>query len=121
MDGTISCGPSGSSDVGFSIKKVGHLLGDLIGSLEQGYKGLTGRENADFVGSKRFEHADWFQLVGAVADGGNPGRDGTHDRLTAFAIGEGCDFTPKESGYLYVLPMTPGNFTAITGALSLLQ
>ena len=101
MDGTISCGPGGSSDVGFSIKKVGHLLGDFMGSLEQGYKGLTGRESADFVGSKRFEHADWFQLVGAVADGGNPGRDGTHDQLTTFAIGDGCDFPATQSGYLY--------------------
>ena len=110
MDGTISCDPDGSSDVGFSIKKVGPLLGNFMGLLEQGYKRLTGRESADFVGSKRFEHADWFQLVGAVADGGNPGRDGTHDRLTAFAIGKEYEFTPEKSGYLYCFANDAWNF-----------
>ena len=94
--GTMSYGPDGSDDVGFTMR-----IGSLLGKLEALHKEITGREGADFIGSKRFEHAAWFQLVGAVADGGNPGRDGTHDRLTTFVIGDGCNLIPKKSGYLY--------------------
>ena len=101
LDRDISCGPDGASDGDFHIGEIAHLAGKFMGLLERGYQSLTGRENADFWASRRFEHADWFELVGAIADGGNPGRDGTHDMLTTFAIGKGCEYTPKKSGYLY--------------------
>jgi hypothetical protein len=100
-DSTISCAPQGMSDGDFHIGEIAHIAGSLMGKLEQGWKFISGNESADAFGSKRFEHADWFSLIGAVADGGNPDIDGTHEPITHFEIGNGAEFTPEESGYLH--------------------
>ena len=101
LDRNISCGPAGTSDGTFRFGEIAHLAGDIAGAVERLYQRLSGEERADFIGSKRFAHADWFALIGAIADGGNPRVDGTHDRLTSFVIGAGCEHTPARSGYLY--------------------
>ena len=101
LDGDIPCGPAGAADGEFHFGKIGHLAGDVAEWTEGLYRRATGKKRADFIGSKRFAHADWFALIGAIADGGNPQVDGTHDRLTSFVIGDGCPCTPARSGYLY--------------------
>ena len=101
LDGDIPCGPAGAADGEFHFGKIGHMVGDVAEWAEGRYKSATGKKRADFIGSKRFAHADWFALIGAIADGGNPQVDGTHDRLTSFVVGDGCPCTPARSGYLY--------------------
>ena len=100
-DRNVPCGPAGASDGEFHLGEIGHLIGGMADMAERIYQGLTGQERADFIGSKRVSDADWFALIGAVADGGNPRVDGTHDRLTTFVIGSGCEHTAERSGYLY--------------------
>lgn len=100
-DSNISCGPNGMSDGKFHVGEIAHIAGTAMGWLEKGWQEISGNEQADAFGSKRIEHADWFALVGAIADGGNPEKDGTHDRLTYFEIGKEYQFTPAKSGYLY--------------------
>lgn len=100
-DSTISCGPKGMSDGKFHIGELAHVAGSVMGALENLWKKTFGNNNANAFGSKRIEHADWFALIGAIADGENPDIDGTHDNLTYFNIGEHIKITPKQSGYLY--------------------
>jgi len=45
--------------------------------------------------------ATWFALVGVVANGGNPGADGTPAPHQLIPIKAGCTHTPERSGYLY--------------------
>ena len=101
LDRDIPCGPDGASDGNFHFGEIGHLAGNIAEWAERLYKSASGQMRADLVGSKRFAHADWFTLIGAIADGGNPQVDGTHDRLSSFVIGNGCEHTPQRSGYLY--------------------
>lgn len=101
MDRNIKCGPEGADDGDFSIGEIAHLAGSLLGSLEELYKKMTHNESADFIGSKREENIPWFALTGAIANGGNPKKDGTPAPHETFKIGKGCTHTPKKSGYLY--------------------
>ena len=101
IDGDLSCDASGMSDGDFHLSELAHIAGDLMGKLEQGWKAISGSDSADAFGSKRFEHGDWFELIGAIADGGNPSIDGTHAPLSHFPIGKETLFKPKKSGYLY--------------------
>lgn len=102
LDRNIGCGPDGADDGVFHPGEIAHLAGRLMDWLERSYREMTGGEGqVDFLGSRRFEDADWFSLVGAIADGGNPHRDGTHERLTTFRIGSACELEPARSGYLY--------------------
>ena len=101
VDRSIACGPGGTDDGRFQLGEIAHLAGNLVGAAERLFRRLPGRERANFAFSKRFEHADWFELVGAIADGGKPGLDGTHDRHELFAIGDGCDKRVTRGGYLY--------------------
>lgn len=100
-DSSISSGPEGMSDGKFHVGEIAQVAGSVLGWLESGLKKIGLSEDSDVIGSKRVEHADWFALVGAIADGGNPDVDGTHDTLTHFEIGSDYSFTPKKSGYLY--------------------
>ena len=100
LDRNIPCGSAGAGDGKFHFDEIAHLAGDIAGATKRLYRRMTGRKRADFAGSKRVQDADWFALVGAIADGGNPRMDGTHDRLSAFVIGPGCEHTPERSGYL---------------------
>ena len=102
FDADVPAGPDGAGDGTFHFGKLGHRVGDVIGALESWWKSRPGREGADFICSKRVEEADWFELMGAIGDGGNPRPDGTHDRACSFSIGAGrSEITPERSGYLY--------------------
>ncbi len=101
MDASIKTGPAGADDDKFHIGEIAHLTGTVVGWFEKGWKSLFGNEQANFFGTKRIEHADWFELIGAVADGGNPKPDGTHDRATYLEIGEALTFSCQKPGYLY--------------------
>ena len=102
FDGDVPSGPEGAGDGTFRLGKLAHRVGDLFGALETWWKSGPGREGADFIFSKRVEQADWLELIGAIADGGNPRPDGTHDRAHSFRIGAGpCEITPERGGYLY--------------------
>lgn len=101
FDADVPAGPEGAGDGTFHFGELAHLVGNIAGRLEKWWKSWPGREGADFFGSRRVEHADWLELVGAIADGGNPLPDGTHDTAHSFRIGAGCTIRPERGGYLY--------------------
>ncbi|WP_028866218.1 DUF2235 domain-containing protein [Psychromonas aquimarina] len=101
MDAEIPCPAQGATDGKFHTGEIAHVALTITGWVEKGWKKLLKNEQADFFGSKRVEHADWFCLMGAIANGGNPGRDGTHETLEQFEIGAGNRIKVHESGYLY--------------------
>jgi hypothetical protein len=112
MDRDVKCGPDGTGDGKFHAWEIAHMAGTLWGKIEELYKKVTKNEQADFVGSKRVEKYPWFCLVGAIANGGNPKKDGTPAPHETFRIGSGCTRTPKKSGYLYPFANDAWNFYA---------
>ena len=111
MDRDIKCGPDGADDGTFYVGEIAHLAGTLWGKLEILYRKITKNEQADFVGSRREEKYPWFALVGAVANGGNPKKDGTPAPHETFKIGsKKKKFTPKKPGYLYAFANDAWNF-----------
>ncbi|WP_165840037.1 DUF2235 domain-containing protein [Motiliproteus coralliicola] len=101
MDASVPASPKGTSDGEFHKGEIFHVAGKITGLFESGFKKLFGNRQANFFGTKRVEDADWFCLMGAIADGGNPGVDGTHDPLHLFQIGEQAQIQVARSGYLY--------------------
>jgi len=101
VDRTIKCSPDGSTIGRFKIGELAHLAGSLWGQVEDAFKRMTKNEQADFRGTKRVESLPWFALVGAVANGGNPGADGTPAPHELIPIKGGGSHTPERSGYLY--------------------
>jgi len=101
FDKSIPASPAGTSDGEFHLGEVVHVAGSLFGKLESVWKKVSGNENADFAGTRRYENSDWFCLMGSIANGSHPGRDGTPDDHETFEIGEGVTRTVKQSGYLY--------------------
>ncbi len=110
MDRNIKCGPGGADDGKFYIEEIFHMAGTLWGKIEEIYKKVTKNEAADFIGSKRVEKIAWFALVGSIANGGNPKKDGTPAPHETFKIGKKCRHTPKKSGYLYAFANDAWNF-----------
>jgi hypothetical protein len=51
---------------------------------------------------------NWFQLVGAIANGA--GEDAEMGPDEVIPIGKGCDYQPKRSGYLYAYANDAWNF-----------
>lgn len=96
------CGPQGMDDGKFRPGKIIYSLPDLfIAPLEHAYQRLTGKKNADFRLTRRYEQFKWFALVGMVANQTDADGSGTPPLGEAFLIGNSCEFTPSESGYLY--------------------
>jgi len=110
MDRKIKCGPEGADDGEFYIEEIFHMAGTLWGKIEELYKKVTKNEAADFIGSRREERIPWFALVGSIANGGNPKKDGTPAPHETFKIGKKCRHTPKKSGYLYAYANDAWNF-----------
>ena len=52
----------------------------------------------------------WFVLVGSIANGGNPEKDGTPAPHETFEIGKKCRYTPEKSGYFYAYANDAWNF-----------
>jgi len=110
MDRKIKCGPGGADDGDFYIEEIAHIAGTLWGKVEEVYKYFTHNENADFLGSRREENIPWFALVGSIANGGNPKKDGTPAPHETFEIGKKCKYSPKKSGYFYAFANDAWNF-----------
>ncbi len=110
MDRNIKCGPEGADDGKFYIEEIFHMAGTLWGKMEELYKKVTKNEAADFIGSRREEKIPWFALVGSIANGGNPKKDGTPAPHETFKIGKKCKHKPKKSGYLYAYANDAWNF-----------
>ncbi|MGR5118952.1 DUF2235 domain-containing protein [Vibrio astriarenae] len=103
-DAKIVCGPKGTNDGQFHISEALHVVGSLFGKLENAFNTLF-HQDQDFSGTKRHENSPWFCLMGAVANGGNPQKDGTHAPLESFEIGDKARYQVKGSGgYLYCYP-----------------
>jgi hypothetical protein len=110
MDSNIKCGPEGTDDGDFYIGEIFQMGGTLWGEIEEVYKKLTKNEEADFTGSKRDENISWFALVGSIANGGNPEKDGTPAPHETFKVGNLCKYIPKKSGYFYAYANDAWNF-----------
>ena len=110
LDSSIKCGPAGTDDGDFQVGELVHIVSSLLGKAEKLWGALTKNKDADFKGTKREEDFPWFSLIGVIGNGGNPGKDGTPKKHETFLIGEGCDHTPKESGYLYCFANDAWNF-----------
>lgn len=94
-------GPEGMSDSKFQIGELAYRLGDVIELGEEMYQKLTGKKEADWWATRRFNKGGWFQLVGMLANQADVDGSGTPPSGETFAIGTGRDFTPTRSGYLY--------------------
>lgn len=101
LDASIVCSPQGVKGDKFQLGEIAHKIGDFLGSLETIWKKYTENERADFFMTKREENADWFELIGAIANGQNPDIDGTHDTLEKIRILKEDTFEVTSSGYLY--------------------
>ncbi|MGY3916616.1 DUF2235 domain-containing protein [Aeromonas australiensis] len=96
LDSHVPAGPEG-----VRYKALAHLLGDALGKIERFYGNLTRNNQANIPATKRVEGAQWFALIGVIADGGNPKPDGTPVPHSRFIIGKETTWTPSKSGYLY--------------------
>lgn len=101
IDGDISCGPEGAGKAPFHLGKLAQLFGSALGEAEAFYQKATGKTGADWWGTKRIEAADWFQLVGMIANQANADGSGTPLAGECILIGKGTRYTPQASGYLY--------------------
>lgn len=101
MDSSIKCGPSGTNDGNFQLGEIAHIAGSILGKIEEGFKKLTSNHAADFRFTRRQENMPWFSLVGAIANGGGANAKGHIEPHETFLIGDGCQYTPQKSGYLY--------------------
>ncbi|MGF1736826.1 DUF2235 domain-containing protein [Photobacterium satsumensis] len=104
VDKSVPCGPAGTNDGRFYLGEIAHIASEGLGFVERLYKKLLDKPDANFVLTKRVEEASYFCLMGAVANGGNPNKDGTHCPLRQFSIGSGATIEVKKSGYLYCFP-----------------
>lgn len=94
-------GPGGMRDGHFQLGELAYRFGDLVALGEGAYRRLTHKREADWWATRRFEGADWFALVGMVANQPEVHRDGTAPLGETFCIGDGCTFTPQRAGYLH--------------------
>lgn len=101
FDKNIPCPPSGASDDEFHLGEVFHVLGAAFGKVESAWEKVIGNKNADFAGTRRYESSDWFCLMGSIANGSQPSRDGTPDDHETFEIGVNKTKKVDKSGYLY--------------------
>ncbi|MBT9386320.1 DUF2235 domain-containing protein [Pseudooceanicola sp. CBS1P-1] len=105
MDGGITCPPGGTRDGSFQLGEAVQMASSVLGRFEGLYKRLTGNGQADIPFTKRVEEADWFALIGTIANGELPdaaARGGAGAALhETFVIGAGADVTPLRSGYFY--------------------
>jgi hypothetical protein len=107
LDKTIQCGPDGSNNGQFQAEKLAQIAGTLLGKLEGIFEKITKNDEVDFIGTRREEQYPWFSLIGAIANGDNPDKDGTPAPHETFLIGKefktdnSNEFSPEKSGYLY--------------------
>lgn len=101
LDADIACGPDGPKKGVFQLGQIAQVFGNVLGELEQKYKDFTEKAGSDWWGTKRVESADWFQLIGMVANQPNADASGTPTEGEFILIGRQAIHTPSASGYLY--------------------
>ena len=101
LDADIACGPDGPKKGVFQLGRIAQVFGNVLGELEEQYKDFTKKTGSDWWGTKRVESADWFQLMGMIANQPNADASGTPTEGEVIAIGRQAIHTPEASGYLY--------------------
>ena len=101
LDGSVRCGPTGAEVGHRQIGELRHLAGQALGKLEDWLRTTTGNPGADIAFTRRHEDMPWFCLVGCIANGGESDRPGEARAHEVFAVGRGCDYMPRRSGYFY--------------------
>ncbi|TBD04557.1 DUF2235 domain-containing protein [Rhizobium leguminosarum] len=105
MDSGITCGPKGTDDGKFHLGEAVQMAASIWGKGEAIYSKLTDNHQIDFWYTRREEKADWFSLIGVVANGvfptANPEEKLDYPPHEVFVIGDKGSFTPSKSGYLY--------------------
>ena len=101
LDSGIKSGPGGSGDGKFELKEAFHVASSGLGKLEGLFGKITGNQEADFLWTKRVENLPWFVLVGVIANGIGADPKGRLVDHETFKIGEGVEYAPKRSGYLF--------------------
>ncbi|MDX8353981.1 DUF2235 domain-containing protein [Cognatiyoonia sp. IB215182] len=97
-DAKVAHGPSGTPR---NKRQGGHKIGDFWAKVERRWAGVTA-EPSTYSPARRFEYANWFALIGVVADGSgvdqNTNEINEHD---TFLIGDEVAKTVARGGYLY--------------------
>jgi uncharacterized protein (DUF2235 family) len=109
IDSALASDANGRVMQGFHLGDVVHLVSNVLGKLERTYQNVTGNMDADFIGTRRVETANWFALIGVVANDGpqagrSPHSDGSPYPHQTFLIGTGpttLTIGPTEAGYLF--------------------
>lgn len=105
VDGSINCGPSGTRDGKFHPAEIANLASTLWGKGEALYSRHTDNHQIDFWYTRREESADWFALIGVVANDvlSVQGKNNipTATQHQKFIIGDSQIVKPVKSGYLY--------------------
>lgn len=101
LDGDVACGPDGPARGKFQLGRIAQMFGNVLGEVEEQYQDFTKKTQADLWGTKRVEAADWFQLVGMIANQPNADASGTPPKWEEILIGRQAIHTPTASGYLY--------------------
>lgn len=100
---TIS-GPAGRSSAKIDRQELMDFIGGIADQLESVLNRLPLWEETDVWSSRRFPQANWFALIGSIANAPNPRLDGTPEPSEEFAIGNELKYQVKKSGYLYCYP-----------------
>jgi hypothetical protein len=116
LDSNIACGPGGARDGKFKIGEVAYLFGNASARPKEIYKRLTGKQGADWWGSRRCEDAPWFALIGMIANQPNMDASGTAIEGETFVIGEPARSRRSARATSIATPTMPGSSTATTGA-----
>lgn len=101
MDTSIKCTPDVAEEGKLQLGEIAYLVGDALGKTEEWFKRVTQNKEADFKFTRRHEDMAWFCLVGAIANGGGVNAKGHLQSHESFAIGRGCTYSPRKSGYFY--------------------
>ncbi len=107
LDQRCKAGPKGIRTSEFTRCILAYWVGSLLGRLEAFYQRHTGKQGADWGGTRRLESAPWFSLVGMVANQADADGSGTPPQGQMLPIGEAFPpdgtppFSPERSGYLY--------------------
>ncbi len=102
LDNEIKYGPDGKRTGGFQWRKIRLPLEYLWRGIGASIRFLRRNKRADLLGTlKRQADMPYFALVGVIANGGDPGYDGTPQPHETFLIGTGCVHSPQKSGYFY--------------------
>lgn len=100
LDGEEKFSPDGKGDHAIHLGDIKHFLGTALDHVAEEAHKLLGDKGPGSFGTKRFQAAEWFCLIGFASN--NRGRN-EHGLPTGqmFRIGSKATFVPEQDGYLY--------------------